>query len=141
MSFLKTLTFTSVNDLTPSPLEQKRYKLNSKLKDQLTLLDNPDLTVTRKRWTKVDGEKVLEQKTVPVRPWWKRTLDGKVVLVIHSGLRKIEFEKGKSAIVLPSADELPKILKGLIDAVSTGELDHLLETKESVAAAPKKRGG
>jgi hypothetical protein len=139
MSFLKTLTFTSVNDLTPSPLEQKRYKLVWKLKEQLALLNNPDLTVARKRWSKVEGEKVLEQKTVPVRPWWKQTLDGKVVLVIKSGLRKVEFEKGKTAIVLPSVDELPKILKGLIDAVSTGELDHFLETKQPVASAPKRK--
>jgi hypothetical protein len=141
MSFLKTLTFTSVNELTPSHLEQKRFKLISKLKEQVSLLENPNLTVSRKRWTMVDGEKVLEQKTVPVRPWWKQTLDGKVVIVIRSGLKKIEFEKGKSAIVLPDPEELPKVLKGLIDAVSTGELDHFLETKASIAAVPKRRVG
>ncbi len=139
MSFLKTLTFTSANDLTPSPIEQKRYKLISKLKDQLALLENPDLTVTRKRVREVDGEKLVEQKTVPVRPWWKQTLDGNVVLVIRSGLKRIEFEKGKTAIVLPSIDELPKVLNGLIDAVQTGELDHLLETKAALPAVPKRK--
>jgi hypothetical protein len=139
MSFLKTLTFTSANELTPSPIEQKRHKLISKLKDQLELLENSDLTVTRKRWIKVDGEKVLEQKTVPVRPWWTKTLDGRVVLVVRSGLKKVEFEKGKTAIVLPSFDDLPKVLEGLIDAISKGELDHFLEAKAPVASSPKRK--
>jgi hypothetical protein len=139
MSFLKTLTFTSVNELTPSPLEQKRYKLISKLKEQLSLLENPDLTAVRKRWAVVDGEKVLEQKTIPVRPWWKQTFDGRLVIVIRSGLKKVEFEKGKTAIVLSSADELRRVLKGLIDAVSTGELDHFIEEKTSGATVPKRR--
>jgi hypothetical protein len=139
MSFLKTLTFSSASELTPSPIEKKRLQLIARLKDQLALLDDPKLTTTRKRWTKVGSERVLEQNTIPVRPWWNQTADGKVALVVRSGLKRIEFDKGKTAILLPSFDDLPRVLKGLIDAVQKGELDHLLEAKAPIASVPKRK--
>jgi hypothetical protein len=139
MSFLKTLTFSTANDLIPSPTEKKRHQLVSALKDQLALLEQPDLTKSRKKWLEVDGERILTLKDVPVRPWWKQSLDGKVMFFVRSGLRRIEFEKGKSAIVLSSADELPKLIKGLIDVTITGELDHLLEGKIKPAPAPRQK--
>jgi hypothetical protein len=139
MSFLKTLTFTTANDLAPSPIEKKRHHLIAALKDQLALLEQPDLTRTRKKWVQVDGERILTQKVVPVRPWWKQSLDGKVMLTVRSGLRRIEFEKGKTAIIVSSMDELPKLIKGLMDAAQTGELDHLLAVKIEPQPAVKKR--
>lgn len=129
MSFLKTLTFSTANDLAPTPIEKKRHLLMAALKDQLALLEQPDLTKSRKKWIEVDGERILTLKDVPIRPWWKQTLDGKVMFFVRSGLRRIEFEKGKSAIVLPAMDDLPKLIKGLMDTAMTGELDHLLEGK------------
>ncbi len=139
MSFLKTLTFTTANDLAPSPIEKKRSYLVAALNDQLALLEQPDLTRTRKKWVDVDGQRVLTQKTVPVRPWWKQSLDGKVMFFVRSGLRRIEFEKGKSAIVVSGVDELPKLIKGLIDAAMTGELDHLLEGKVKAPVTPRQK--
>ena len=139
MSFLKTLTFSTANDLAPSPIEKKRHQLMAALKDQLALLEQPDLTKTRKKWIDVDGERILTQKNVSVRPWWKQTLDGKVMFFVRSGVRRIEFEKGKSAIVLSAMDELPKVIKGLMDAAMTGELDHLLDGKVKPIPAPKQK--
>jgi hypothetical protein len=51
----------------------------------------------------------------------------------------LEFEKGKSAIVVANLETLAKILKGLLDAVKIGELDHLLGTKPEHAPGLKKR--
>lgn len=139
MSFLKTLTFSTANDLAPSPIEKKRHLLITALKDQLALLDDPELTKRRKKWLNVDGERILTLKDIPVRPWWKETLDGKVMFFVRSGLCRIEFEKGKAAIVLASVEELPKVIKGLIDAAQTGELDHLLEGKLKPVVATKQK--
>ena len=139
MSFLKTLTFSTANDLAPSPIEKKRHQLITALEDQLALLDDPDLTKRRKKWLDIDGERILTLKDIPVRPWWKQTLDGKVMFFVRSGLRRIEFEKGKAAIVLPSVEELPKLIKGLMDAAQTGELDHLLEVKVKPMAPAKQK--
>lgn len=139
MSFLKTLTFTTANDLTPSPIEKKRQQLIAALKDQLALLEKPDLTKIRKKWVEVDGERILTQQNIQVRPWWKQTLDGKVMFFVRSGVRRIEFEKGKAAIVVSSVDELPKLIKGIMDATQTGEMDHLLEIKQKPTASNKSK--
>jgi hypothetical protein len=139
MSFLKTLTFSTANDLAPSPIEKKRHQLMAALKDQLALLEQPDLSKSHKKWIEIDGERILTLKDIPIRPWWKQTLDGKVMFFVRSGLKRIEFEKGKSAIVLSAMDDLPKLIKGLIDAAMTGELDHLLEGKIKPTPAPKQK--
>ena len=139
MSFLKTLTFTTANDLAPSLIEKKRYKLIKALSEQLALLDNPAFSKTRKKWVMIDGEKVLTQKNMPVRPWWKETLDDKIVLSVRSGLKRLEFEKGKSAIVVANLETLTKIIKGLLDAVKIGELDHLLNEKVEPTTMIKKK--
>lgn len=139
MSFLNTLTFTTANDLTPSPIEKKRHQLVTGLKDQLSLLEDPSLSKTRKKWVKLDGERILTQRSTPVRPWWKQTLDGKVMFLVRSGVKRIEFEKGKAAIIVPTIGDLPKLIKGLIDATETGELDHLLIGKVEPSPAVKKK--
>ena len=139
MSFLKTLTFTTANDLIPSPIEKKRQHLVSALNDQLALLEQPDLTKSRKKWVEVDGERILTQRSVPIRPWWRPTSDGKVMFFVRSGVRRLEFEKGKAAISLSRLDELPKLIQGLIDATKTGELDHLLEGKIKQVPPPKQK--
>ena len=139
MSFLKTLTFTTADDLAPSTIEKKRYKLIKALNEQLSLLENPSFSKTRKKWVMIDGEKVLTQKNMPIRPWWKETLEGKIMLFVRSGLKKLEFEKGKSVIIVSNADELKKLIRGLIDATSNGELDHLLGEKINQSTIKKQK--
>jgi|688.fasta_scaffold484519_1 hypothetical protein len=139
MSFLKTLTFSTANDLAPSPIEKKRHQLMAALKDQLTLLGQPDLTKSRRKWIEVEGKRTLTLKDIPVRPWWKQTLDGKVMFFVRSGLRQIEFEKGKSAILLSSVDDLPKLINALMDAAMIAELDHLLVGKVKPSPTPRQK--
>jgi hypothetical protein len=139
MSFLKTLTFTTANDLNPTPIQKKRLQLINSLKDQLALLEKPELTKTRNKWIQVDGERVLAQKHIPIRPWWRQSLDGKIMFFVRSGVRRLEFEKGKAAIAVNSVNELPKVIKGFIDAIQTGELDHLLDAKPKSVASSKPK--
>ena len=45
---------------------------------------------------------------------------------IRFGGRPVEFEKGKSAVSVPSKEKLPAVITTLIEAVRAGELDDIL---------------
>lgn len=139
MTFLNTLTFTNALQEKPAPLQRKRASLIRNLKDQLALLNNPNLVKTRTKREEIDGHKQVVERQTPVRPWWKDTIDGKVAFFIKSGLRRIEFEKGKSAILLPNKDALPAVINGLIKAVEQGELDNLIIEKAEVKPMIRKK--
>jgi hypothetical protein len=47
-------------------------------------------------------------------------------LFVRSGLKPIEFEKGKAAIAVPPLDKMPTVIDTLITAVRNGELDEQL---------------
>jgi hypothetical protein len=47
-----------------------------------------------------------------------------------------EFEKGKTAIAVPSLDQLPTVIDALIAAVRNGELDEVLILTASCGLAP-----
>lgn len=130
MSFLQSLTFTALDSARPSEAARKRVRLVDSLSEQLARYETPNLTRTRKKWVSVNGEKHLHEVTIPVRPWWRITDDGKVAFFLKSGLKKIEFEQGKAAILVPNSDDLPILIKGLIAATERGELDHLLSAHE-----------
>ena len=68
---------------------------------------------------KENGEKVLIEKPLRTSRWWQ-------LLTVKVGSKRIEFEKGKAAIVVPSIDKLPTVIDTLIKAVRAGELDEQL---------------
>ena len=86
MTFLKTLTFTDVLEDKPSPLERRRASLVRNLKDQLALLDTPNLLKTRTKKMNTDGHKQLVEIQTPVRPWWRETADGKIVFFVKNSI-------------------------------------------------------
>ena len=45
---------------------------------------------------------------------------------IKFGDRPVEFEKGKSAVSVPSKEKLPAVITTLIEAVRAGELDDIM---------------
>ena len=96
--------------------------LIERLQEQLTRLSHPDHARTKRVWIGEGDQRRREDKRVPVKPWWRLGPDGKVVLSLRSGMKKIEFEKGKTEIVVGGIDELPQVLQGLIDAVGRGDL-------------------
>ena len=139
MSFLATLTFTDALQVKPSPLQRKRASLLRNLADQLALLDNQNLVKTRIKRVEVDGRKETVELRVPIRPWWRETIDGTLTFFLKSGLKRVQFEKGQTTIFVSSKEALPGLIKGLIKAVEQGELDNLIMDKTDVKTVPRKK--
>jgi len=139
MTFLNTLTFTNALEAKPSPLQRKRASLVRNLKDQLILLNNPNLVKSRTKRVETDGQKEVVELSIPVRPWWRETIDGKLTFFLKSGLKRIEFEKGQTAILVPNKEALPGLINGLIKAVEHGELDNLIVDKTEVKPIQRKK--
>jgi hypothetical protein len=71
--------------------------------------------------------------------WWRQHPNGSYALFVRSGLKPIEFEKGKAAIAVPSLDKLPSVIDTLITAVRNGELDEHLVQGSKVGTAKKSK--
>ena len=139
MSFLSTLKFTAFVGIRLSPAERRRSRLIENLQDQLVLLNNPAYSRTRSKWVKDEQGKRLIQRETPVRPWWRDMPDGQIAFFVKSGLKKVEFKKGQSAILVENKDALPALIEGLIEAVRKGELDALLAPPEEKRGVPLKK--
>ena len=139
MTFLNTLTFTNALEAKPSPLQRKRASLVRNLKDQLNLLNDPYLVKSRTKRVETDGHNEVVELRIPVRPWWRETIDGKLTFFLKSGLKRIEFEKGQTAILVPNKEALPGLINGLIKAVEHGELDNLIVDKTEVKPIQRKK--
>jgi hypothetical protein len=128
MSFIKTLKLTPVAGAKPDPVVRRRESMVARLQDQLARISDDRHVRVKQRWIRSEGgERQLTERQVAVRPWWRQQRDGSVVFTLKLGMTRIELEKGKAGIVLPSADELPKLIEGLIAAVGRGELDSQLQ--------------
>lgn len=141
MSNLKSLSFTIAPAIIRDPKLIRRQRLIERLEEQRTLVKNPSYAPISSRWKKTaDGSRVLVEKVRRVKPAWRTDANGTVVLTVKNGLKPIEFEKGKTGILVGTIDRLDAVLLTLIAAVRAGELDGLLEavkptTKRVKAAA------
>jgi hypothetical protein len=59
--------------------------------------------------------------------------------IARTGGRPIEFEKGKTAIVVPGMDQLGPTIETVIAAVRAGELDELLAQQAKSRDVPKAK--
>lgn len=134
MPVLKSLSFAALPKPPSDATQVRREKLIGRLEEQKALLDNPNLIRTVQRSVKENGEKRIVSKQHKVRPWWRADSGGQLFMSIRFGGRPVEFEKGKSAISVPSKEKLPTVITTLIEAVRAGELDDVL------AQASKGRG-
>jgi hypothetical protein len=124
---LKSFTFVPQPKPSSDPLIIKRERMIARLEDQKKLLADPNFVRTVKRWErKENGEKVLIEKPLRTSRWWQPDQNGGYVMTVKVGSKRIEFEKGKAAIVVPSIDKLPTVIETLIKAVRAGELDEQL---------------
>lgn len=139
MSYLKTLTFTAA-DLKRTPTERRRVIMIERLQDQLARVQAPDHARIKRVWVEEGGQRRKVEKRIPVSPWWRTGPDGRVVLSLRHGVKRIEFDKGKTGILVESMEDLPRVIQGLIDAVSQGELDHLM-APAGRTKPPMKRAG
>ena len=126
-SILKSFTFVPQPKISSDPLTIKRERMVSRLEDQKKLLADPTFVRRVKRWErKENGEKVLIEKPLRTSRWWQADQNGAYLLTVKVGSKRIEFEKGEAAIVVPSIDKLPTVIDTLIKAVRAGELDEQL---------------
>lgn len=139
MAFLKSLTFTALPQPGTNPTLDRRTRVIERLEEQKRLLHDPNYTRSVRTWVKKDGEKTSVEKAQRVSPWWRMAPNGSVVFFIRAGQKPIEFEKGKSAISVPSLDKLPSVIDGLIGAVRNGELDEQLAQASKSATLRKPR--
>ena len=136
---LKSLTFTVLPKIEANPVLERRNKTIVRLEEQKLLFKDPNYARTVRTSVKgQDGTRAVVEKQQRVAPWWVQLPDGSYLFTIRSGLRPIEFDKGKSAIVVQSQDRLPNIIETLITAVRNGELDEqLMQGSKSAVKKPK----
>ena len=97
MSFLKSLTFTvSPQQTARNPKLIRRQKLVDRLEEQLRLAKDPTYAPVIRRWKRSeDGLRSPVDVHKQVRPWWRADGTGNLVLILRSGLKTLELEKGK----------------------------------------------
>ena len=129
MAHLKSLTFTvALQQIARNPKLVRRQRLIDRLEEQQKLASDPSFTVLVRRWVKdPDGIKQPVDRHRRVKPWWKADGTGNLVLVLKSGLKTLEIEKGKPGIVVGPVARLETVLSTLIAATKAGELDGALE--------------
>ena len=139
MSALKSLPFAPMPEKQGrDPRLIRRQKLIEKLEEQRALIKNPNYTNIRRRWQRSDdGTRSMVEVSRRVKPWWRTDTKGTVVLSVKYGFSTIEFEKGKTGIVVGKPEKLDSTIATLIDAVKTGEIDALLETAAKTSTTRK----
>ena len=143
MNHLKSLNFTTLPARNHDPKLMRRVRLIERLEEQRRLAQDPTLARIVKRWKKTaDGSKVLVDHYRRLTPWWRTDAAGNVVLTVRSGLKAIEFEKGKAGITVGKIERLDSVIATLIEAARNGELDTLLAIGDEPARGiPKLRRG
>jgi hypothetical protein len=137
---LKSLTFAVLPKREANPVQERRNKTIARLEEQKLLFNDPSFTRTVRTSVKGDdGVRTTVEKQPRVAPWWVTLADGSCLFTIRSGWKPIEFDKGKSAIVVVSHDKLPAIIDTLISAVRNGELDEHLAQSSDQASAKKHK--
>src|SRR6266478_4831019 len=137
---LKSLTFAVLPKAEVNPVQDRRTKTIARLEEQKLLFSDPNYTRTVRTSVKGDnGVRSIVEKQQRVAPWWIQLTDGSYLFTIRSGWKPIEFDKGKSAIVVLSHDKLPAIIDTLIAAVFNGELDEHLAQGSKVGMTKKRK--
>jgi hypothetical protein len=124
-SALKGLTFIDAPPKTDDPVVRRRNHVVERLEEQLRMIEDPKYVRTEVKF-RGKGEsrrQVTQQKKV--RPWFRVTPTG-AAMSIMVGAKPLEFEKGKHAVAVSKRDELPDVVKALVQAVINGELDRQL---------------
>lgn len=139
MSTLKSLTFAALpKGGSSDPTTHRRNKLIDRLRQQIELAKDPTFTLTRQKWVAdATGVKQLVQQPKRCRPWWKQDAAGNFVFAVLYGAQKIEFEKGKAAILVGKREKLIPTIEAVIEAVSNSELDTVLATMSKTAIQSK----
>jgi hypothetical protein len=117
---------------TQSKTEHRRLKLLEKLDEQLdmvqALIDGEIYTKTKVAYVKNEGgQRVLVEKPKRVRPWYWMSGAGGCYFQVWYGSKVIELKPGMTAVQVSKREELPAVIRSIIDAVRFGELDVQIE--------------
>ena len=142
MAHLKSLIFTvAPQQIARNPKLVRRQRLIDRLEEQQKLASDPAFTVLVRRWVKdPDGIKQPVDRHRRVKPWWKADGAGNLVLVLKSGLKTIEIEKGKPGVIVGAPGHLEAVLGTLIAATKAGELDGALAAGAGARGAEVSSG-
>jgi hypothetical protein len=124
--------------------EHRRNKLLEKLDDQLAMIQAQIAgeTFTRTRIVMKEneaGERVPVERLKRTRPWYWMNGSGNCYFSVWYGSKVIELKPGLTAINVAKREELPAVIRAVMDAVIAGELDAQIEdVAERGTAALKK---
>jgi predicted DNA-binding WGR domain protein len=144
MSVLKTMSFVAVQRAAnATPEQQRRNKLLVHLREQkaIAVADSEGRlhTVKKRRWELTeDGDKFQIEIDKRLKRWWQATDKG-IALSVKWGNRAFEFEKGKTAIQVEKAEQLPAVFDNLILAAANGEFDKFIAEMNKQRVGFKKR--
>ena len=140
MSVLKTLNFVAVTKRSNDPIMMRRAKLIMQLQQQRALANNPTHIAFRQIWERAEnGVKQLVERQKRIKRWWYVDAVGQCYLTINYGSKKLELEKGKSAIAIGKKEDLVKTIEAVIAAVEAGELDAAIAATQKTGQKPKAR--
>ncbi len=140
MSVLKTLNFVVAAKRSDDPIVMRRAKLLVQLQQQRGLAEDPLFVANRLRWHKgEDGNRRLVERQKRVKRWWYVDLMGNCFLTINYGSKRLELDKGKSAIAVGAKDNLVPTINAVIAAVEAGELDAAIAATQKMGQKPKAK--
>ena len=119
--------------------QERRKKLAEQLTEQLKLaeaaLGGVAYQRTKAAWeTDAEGHRYRVQRPVKLRQWWTVADGGVAQFGVRYGAVPLQLQPGKAAVEVAKLADLPVVIKTLMQAVETGELD------AAVAAAMGSRG-
>ena len=115
-----------------SKTEHRRGKLLEKLDDQLgmvqALIDGEVYTRMRRVWrTNENGERILMERPKRTRPWYWMSGAGGCYFQVWYGSKVLELKPGMTAVQVAAKEELPDVIRSVMEAVKFGELDIQIE--------------
>jgi hypothetical protein len=144
MMFSKSLKFVEAEKVQTDPFQSAKTRLVQNLETQLkcaeAMVKGENYTVPSTK-TVTDEDGVKKTVNVPHAPrhWYWRDREGNVRFCIRVFNKRIEFEQGKTDILVGRDTELPKTVKAVIEAANTGEFDphlkRLLEKRQKIKAS------
>lgn len=128
MSFVKSLKFVEAEKGEADPFHSTKTRLIENLETQLkcaeAMLKGQSYTVPSTK-TVTDEKGVKKTVNVPHAPrhWYWRDRSGNVRFCLRVFNKRLEFEKGKTDILVGKDSELPKTVKAILQATNAGEFD------------------
>jgi len=128
MLFSKSLKFVEPKTDQADPFSSAKSRLLQNLEIQLkcaeAMVKGESYTVpVTKTVTEDDGTKKTVNINHAPRHWYWRDKSGNVRFCIRIFNKRIEFEEGKTDVLVGKDMELPKTVKAVLEAANSGEFD------------------